>query len=195
MLGHGPLGSLPYSGTPLRAPTFFGVFILEGEPVALNRLINFKAAVGAVLLTGLAVDLLLSIAPSALNRILLVGSTAVRRSGFEMISDFNMVAGDTKTLVVSVKDSKGDPVNITGVAITWKAARSFNKDAVITKTVNSGITISDGPNGQFTVALDPDDTELLKGGYYHEAQMTTDAGIISTVLRGTMKINRALITA
>jgi hypothetical protein len=127
--------------------------------------------------------------------VILVGTTANQGFGFNMISDFTMVAGDTKTLVVTVKDASGNTVNISGASITWKASRSLRKASVLSKSVNSGITITDGPRGQFSVSLLPADTDDLRGSYYHEAQVTASDGTISTVLRGSMKVDRALITA
>ena len=154
-----------------------------------------SAGVAALILSGNDVSFVISFSQAAAIRILLVGSTSTRKTGFDMISDFNMVAGDTKTLVVTVKDSSGNPVNIAGAAILWRASRSIRKTAALSKEVNDGIVISDGPNGQFTVSLDPADTDDMHGEYYHEAQVTALDGTISTVLRGAMKVDRALIIA
>lgn len=112
-----------------------------------------------------------------------------------MTTNFSMTAGDHKTLIVDVVDQSGAAVVITGATIAWRAARSLGKSAVISKTTSSGITITDGPGGEFSVTLSPSDTNSLVGNYYHEAQVTLSAGTILTVLTGTMKINKALIVA
>lgn len=112
-----------------------------------------------------------------------------------MATDFAISAGDDKTLTITVLDENESAVAITGATIAWRASRSHNKTADITKTTSSGITITDGPNGVFEVDLDADDTEDLKGIFYHEAQVTFVDGSISTVLKGRMKINPVLIRA
>jgi len=112
-----------------------------------------------------------------------------------MTSDFEMYAGDDKTLIVTVKDRNGDAVVITSATIKWQASRSQGKASVISKTTSSGITISDGPNGVFEITIDDTDTEDLKGLYYHEAEVTFADGSISTVMAGTMRINPVLIGA
>lgn len=116
--------------------------------------------------------------------------------GFAMIQNFTMVSGDTRTLTVRVRDPDDAVVAITGATIRWRAARSYGKTANITKaTGGSGITITDGPNGVFVVTLDPADTASLYGTFYHEAEVTFSDDTVSTVLRGTMKVNQDLIVA
>lgn len=111
-----------------------------------------------------------------------------------MIQNFSMIAGDTRTLVVTVKDPDGDAVSITSATIKWHAARTSSRTAAITKTTGgSGIAITDGAGGIFTVTLDADDTEDLVGNFMHEAEITFADSSISTVLQGTMKINPRLI--
>lgn len=112
-----------------------------------------------------------------------------------MTSDFEMYAGDDRTLIVTVLDRDGDAVVITSATIKWQASRSKGKTASISKTTSSGITISDGPNGVFEITIDAADTENLKGLYYHEAEVTFADGSISTVMAGTMRIVPVLIAA
>ena len=111
-----------------------------------------------------------------------------------IIQNFTLTAGDTKSLVITVKDNEGVAVDITGASVKWQAARSFGKASAISKaTGGSGIVLTNPSTGVFTVTLDADDTEDLKGQFYHEAQVTLADGTIATVLFGTMKINPALI--
>jgi hypothetical protein len=108
--------------------------------------------------------------------------------------DFSMFAGDSKTLSVSVTEqADGAPTNITGATISWQAVRSLRKTVVITKSTSDGITISSGSGGTFDITLDPSDTASLRGDYYHEAQITFTTGEVSTVLRGVMTVEPALI--
>lgn len=107
--------------------------------------------------------------------------------------DFELFAGDTKVLDITVKDDEGAVVDITDATIRWQLARSVNAPAVLQKAVGSGITISDGPNGLFEVALANADTETLKGAFYHEAEVILPDSTIATVVTGAVTIKPTLI--
>jgi len=111
------------------------------------------------------------------------------------MADFIMWAGDDKTLQVTVQDSSGDPVDITGAtAIRWQLSKSATKrPALIEKALLDGVTVISAPGGRFDVTLEPEDTEDLKGDYYHEAELIDSGGRVATVLTGTATINPALI--
>lgn len=98
--------------------------------------------------------------------------------------DFLMWSGDDKVITVTVYDNDDNVVNITGATITWQLSQNIDSSALITKTVGSGIALSDPVNGQFTITLEPADTASLAGRYYHEAQITDSSGDISTGLVG-----------
>jgi len=178
------LGSYPLAGAPLAAdPDAAGGVGFSTNILALIALDALSD--GEFDLTGLH-------APD----VNLVGSNAETTTGFKMIQNFEMVSGDTKSLIVRVKDADGDVVDITGATVKWRAARSYGKTASITKaTGGSGVTLTDPTNGVFVVALADTDTEDLAGIFYHEAEVTFSDDTVSTVLRGTMKINRDLIEA
>lgn len=200
MLGFQPLSDRPladirgdlYSGlTPEE-----GVFTLSGGDVGLLIDRVLKADIGGYTLSGIDIQFILSISQAAVNQVILVGSVSTKIRGFKMIPNFTMVAGDTKELIVSVRTTNGSAVNISGAEIKWQCARSHGKPSVLSKdTTNLGVTITDGPNGIFKVSLDPEDTEDLRGTFFHEAQVTFSDGTISTVLTGTMKVNAPLIEA
>ena len=111
-----------------------------------------------------------------------------------MTVDFEMHAGDDKTLEVTVLDQNGVAVDISSSTIRWRASRSKTKTAdIIKKTGGAGISLSDPTNGVFTVTLDAADTESLTGIFYHEGQLTLPNGTLSTVLSGKMTVLMALI--
>ena len=112
-----------------------------------------------------------------------------------MSTDFKMYQGDTKVLTVTVKDKVGNAVAITSATIKWQASRSKGKTPDISKTTSSGISITDGANGVFTVTLNASDTESLEGSYYHEAEVIFSDSTVSTVLSGSMVIIPVLIAA
>jgi hypothetical protein len=110
------------------------------------------------------------------------------------VQNFEIHAGDSRDIVVTVTDSQGAAVDLTGAAVAWQLARSAGSAAaVVSKSLGAGIAITDGPNGVFTVTLDPADTESLTGLYYHEAEVTDAAGNRSTVLTGVATVIPTLI--
>ena len=104
--------------------------------------------------------------------------------------DFTLDAGDKAILTITVDDGAEPPVavDLSGVAIQWALARDLSIVPVVTKSVGSGIVITDPTNGIFKVTLDPADTEGLCGIYYHEAEVTDTNSDPSTVTRGTVTI-------
>jgi hypothetical protein len=101
--------------------------------------------------------------------------------------DFEIYAGDTKNLVVTVTKSDGTIAPLIGdVTVKWVAVRG--KDIVISKDTTNGIAITDDANGEFTVRLDSVDTKTLLGSLKHEAVITDGLGNVSTVMVGTIKV-------
>lgn len=98
-----------------------------------------------------------------------------------MSFDVQMVSGDTKILNITAKTSSGTAINLTGVAIIWSLFPSTGGTALLTKSVGSGISITDPSNGVFQVTLNPTDTASLEGLYQHEAQITDVTNNIQTL--------------
>lgn len=172
-----------------------GNYTLTGAVVTPRAARIISASASSYALTGQSIDFYISFSTTSFLRIVLVGSTSNHIRNFRMATNFVMTAGDSKTLVITVRNADGDAVNITGATIKWQAARSYGKTSVISKTTSSGISITDGTNGVFAVTLSPSDTDSLSGIYHHEAELTATDTTKSTVLVGTMKINPALIEA
>jgi hypothetical protein len=98
--------------------------------------------------------------------------------------NFEMVAGDTKNVVVTVAGT-----DLTGATIKWALKKSVSSTvANVSKTTSDGISISDAAGGVFTIALAPADTVNLKNDYYHEAEVTDQQGNVSTVMTGRISI-------
>src|SRR6185295_19810429 len=67
--------------------------------------------------------------------------------------------------------------DITGWSITFTVRKTFNVlPILIQKSVGSGITITDGPNGVFVIHVDSADTANLDVGAYHFDIQRTDVG-------------------
>lgn len=106
-----------------------------------------------------------------------------------------MFAGDSKELVVTIKDEADAAVSLEGVeAIRWHLSRTASKrPATVEKALNDGIAVTDETGGVITITLDPEDTEDLKGDFYHEVEIVDEDGDVSTVLTGRVTINPTLI--
>lgn len=103
--------------------------------------------------------------------------------------NFEMFAGDTKDIVVTVDDGDGIPVNLTGASIKWVLKKATVTGAQqVLKTMANGIFLTDPLAGEFTVRLATADTNAISGKFYHEAEVTDSSGNVSTVFTGTVKI-------
>lgn len=109
-------------------------------------------------------------------------------------------SGDHANLNFTLTDDNDTALDLTGaLAIEWQLAqRVSSSSALITKTLGSGITITNASGGLITVALIPADTASLKSPdgspYYHECQVTDASGNVSTVTYGTFEIRQDKIS-
>jgi hypothetical protein len=104
-----------------------------------------------------------------------------------------MWKGDTKLIVVPVLDEEGAPVNLTGSSIKWKMTDGI--ETLEKSTTGGGIEISTEETNEFTVKIDPADTEDFIGFLYdHEAEVTDENSDVITVLTGQIVLKYAIIT-
>ena len=78
------------------------------------------------------------------------------------MSDIEMTRGDTQVYDIAVVDPvTGNPINLTGMTLAFMAKRSrsdSDASAVISKTLGSGIAITNVAAGLGTLTIDPADT-------------------------------------
>jgi hypothetical protein len=106
--------------------------------------------------------------------------------------NFNVRAGDSKVLKVTVTDENGVPLPLAGTqSATWRLARSARGTDILTKTISNGITILTDqaavgePNcGRLNVLISSADSEALDGEYFHDCQIVDATGATSTVFYG-----------
>ena len=95
-----------------------------------------------------------------------------------------IVQGDDVDLVFNLKDKTEEAVDFTGAtAITFKAKKTINGDAYISKSLGDGVALQ-SPATQIVVSLsdvDTNDTNLPAGKYYFELQITDSSGNITTI--------------
>jgi hypothetical protein len=103
--------------------------------------------------------------------------------------NFEMFQGDTTTITISVLDTAGSAVNISGYAASWVMYVPTTHETILEKTTVSGggITIADPSTGVITIALLPVDTENITPRLYnHECEITLDTDNVYTVAVGTV---------
>jgi hypothetical protein len=110
------------------------------------------------------------------------------------MADFDLFAGDTQTLEITVVDELGQPLDITGATVRWWASSSpYVRPPAIKKETGSGVTLVDAAHGRFNVELAAADTEALRAGpVYYEVEIDDD-GRVNTVLSGAFNVKPALI--
>jgi len=111
----------------------------------------------------------------------------------KIAQNFEMWAGDTKDLTVTITGSDSSGYSLTGASVTWLLEESPGSGSLVRKHISgsvsgSGISIS---ASIMTVSIAASDTEGLAGTYYHEAEATDAAGNVATLFVGSAKINKS----
>lgn len=114
--------------------------------------------------------------------------------------------GDDRQITGVIVDSNGNTVDITGAALTYVITalddaatvtqpKGSAPTALVTKTVGSGIVLTDAANGAIRIDLGPGDTSGRKApdDYYHELQIVL-GGFTTTVMWGKFTLRRDAIT-
>lgn len=99
-----------------------------------------------------------------------------------------LYAGESRVLNNTIYDSAGNPVNLSGATITFKATKRRNGEAVISKSLGDGIAMIDAGQGRHSVTLSPADTVDLRGVLFWHIRVTDAAGRVSTTNIGTVAI-------
>lgn len=100
-------------------------------------------------------------------------------------------AGDSLTLLFTVTDAEGQPVDLTGGSARWwlgKNSKAIGANVYVKKTgAISTNTVE--------VSLLPADTETLKPGtLYHECEVIDAGGNVATIAIGSFVLQPAIIT-
>lgn len=109
----------------------------------------------------------------------------------ELNQDFTIYQQESVLVTISVTEG-GNEKNITGADIEWVlyTVSGSTETVLITKTVGSGIIITDGSVGDFQVSLSSSDTGALAvGEYYHQAELYV-GGVRKIVCEGTVTVKR-----
>ncbi len=100
-----------------------------------------------------------------------------------------LIRGDSRNIQVTVKDSSGNAIDITGgtVFFTVNALEEPDDDtgAVITKDVTSH---TDALSGVSTIELTSDDTDVEPGEYWYDVQFVSTSGSVSSREKGKLLV-------
>lgn len=83
-------------------------------------------------------------------------------------------------------------VDITSWSITFSIRETFADDVLISKTVGSGITLTDPTNGKLQIVLSDDDTNLLSSRNYVYDVKRMDAGSEAVLTYGILTIQESV---
>lgn len=97
--------------------------------------------------------------------------------------DFTIVQGNDRDLIITVLDPDTlTAIDLTGVtAISVGFFGQFDDTAVFTKTLISGVEITDDASGEITVTITDTDTATMAGKYRIDGQVTDAAGKIFNI--------------
>ena len=81
---------------------------------------------------------------------------------------WSMMRGDSTPFEFTVTDD-GEPIDLTGLELTWTAKRYWDQTGtgVITKTLGDGIEVVSAADGTIIVQMDPDDTNGIESYWSH----------------------------
>ena len=99
--------------------------------------------------------------------------------------NLSMTRGDTESVVITMADSAGTPVDISGR--TYRAQIRAAKDSsAISASFSCSVTSAAG--GQVTCTILPVVTETLSIGISYWDLEETNGGVVSTILAGTVNV-------
>lgn len=105
--------------------------------------------------------------------------------------DLSMVRGDTLETTLTFTDADDNVIDITDWTIffTVKKEEYLTDDDDSEAEISKSETITDGTSGQYTLTIDPEDTEEVDPGLYvYDIQIKKDDGSIQTVVIGNFEI-------
>ena len=93
--------------------------------------------------------------------------------------------GSSFSTTVTITDSNGDPVDLTGYSGAAQMRKSYTSSTAYTFTVNVGNT-----SGTLTLSMTANTTANIAGGrYLYDVELTNDTGLVSRVFEGIVTVN------
>ena len=110
--------------------------------------------------------------------------------------DLEFHLGENWIVDFEVNDGDDENIDITGATLQWRLATGEG-DAVMTRTVGDGVTITSGPTGLCTLSVTPlhqdNDGVASRTSYYWEFRVTTALGTVSVQASGALYVHPSLL--
>lgn len=106
------------------------------------------------------------------------------------IQNFDVIAGEDRTLTLFARDPSNAVQNLTGLTINWRVGRGpFDPDNDTPVFTATGSVVS-APAGSFTVPVTPNNTLCMGEGVYQHQAYTTDAqSNVAVVCAGQFRVH------
>lgn len=106
-----------------------------------------------------------------------------------MSFELTMRRGDERVIEVAVT-LNGNAQSLAGKGLTFTAKRSFGGASVFTKTIGSGITVTNAAAGFASILISPSDTSGFADqvGLVCDLQMDNNPGSPVTIASGTLTV-------
>ena len=102
------------------------------------------------------------------------------------ISNIFIDQGATFTTTVTVTDSNGDAVNLSGYSVAAQIRKTFLSSSATAFTA----TISNASSGEITISLSPTQTATLEAGrFVYDVLITASGGTKTRVVEGQVTVN------
>lgn len=85
-----------------------------------------------------------------------------------LLNKIFVVQQQTKTLLVTVKTSEGAAANLNGANVYMTVRDKVGGTVVITKSINDDIVITCAEDGQATITLTTEDTDIATGCWLYD---------------------------
>lgn len=108
-----------------------------------------------------------------------------------MRRNLDLYRGTTLTFSGVLRDSSG-AVDLTNATLTWRMGDEDAKQTRLTLTESTGITVTAGTGGQWSVTIDPDDTADLDAGYYQHIGLAVIGSATHVFTQGRVRLRRNL---
>ena len=102
------------------------------------------------------------------------------------ISNIFLDQGGSFTTTVTVTDSNGDAVNLSGYSVAAQIRKTFLSSSATAFTA----TISNASSGEITISLSPTQTTALEAGrFVYDVLITASGGTKTRVVEGQVTVN------
>lgn len=105
--------------------------------------------------------------------------------------NFTMFSGDTKLVIIPVTKPDKSAADLNGASAKWILQDEDGVTNVLSK--QSPETIAIVNSNEIQIKLLPNDTKDLIGTFYHECEITDQAGNVSTVSTGFITIVKSAV--